>query len=310
MTYDKVQGSLVGLAVGDAIGTTLEFKTRDTEPVLTDMIGGGVFGLEPGQWTDDTSMALCLGESLLTDGFDVDSQLALYSKWYTEGYMSSNGYCFDIGIGTSKAIRKWKEIRSTINNDSFFDSGNGSLMRLAPVVIHGCIPEGFNEQYLKLLQNIVWSSETTHAYVKPSDACVGLGVILNRLYNGDPLDKAIDFFDKPPAMYGITDSEVISVLEYSYMDKERDEIKSTGFCIDTLEAALWCVTGTDNFKDAVLLAANLGDDADTVAAVTGQIAGAYYGLSGIPTDWVSTLHKGEFIANMAKELYDLSPCQN
>lgn len=304
MNLNRVRGSLIGLAVGDAIGTTLEFKKRDSEPVLTDMVGGGVFDLKPGQWTDDTSMALCLGESLLKDGFDMDSQLATYYKWYSEGHLSSTGTCFDIGVGTARAIQNWRKSRSTINNNDFYDSGNGSLMRLAPVVIYSSTKEAYTEEYMNFLRNVRYSSETTHAYETPVDACVGLGVILNRLYHGEYRETALDFWNREPGMYGITDVNIHYVLQGTYLDKERSDIKSTGYCVDTLEAALWAVENTDDFKSAVLLAANLGDDADTVAAVTGQLAGAIYGFENIPSHWVKTLHDSKMILNMADSLYN------
>lgn len=304
---NKAIGSLVGLAVGDAIGTTVEFKERDTYPVLTDMIGGGAFNLNPGEWTDDTSMALCLAESLISDAFDMDSQLANYYEWYQNGYMSSTGQCFDIGVGTATAIRHWKKTRSTINNDNFMSCGNGSLMRLAPVVIYGSTEEAFTEEYTELLRNIRESSETTHAYETAVDSCVGLGVILNRLFHLEDKHTCLDFHAYPASMYGINDPDIIKVLEGSYLTKKRNEIKSTGYCVDTLEAALWCFHMTSSFKEAVLLAANLGDDADTVAAVTGQLAGAHYGLDGIPVEWVNRIHMSSDIIHMAEELFKISP---
>lgn len=304
---NKAIGSLVGLAVGDAIGTTVEFKDRDTYEPVTDMVGGGAFNLKPGEWTDDTSMALCLAESLLHDGFDVDSQLSNYHEWYQNGYMSSTGYCFDIGVSTAQAIRLWKKNFSTINNDDFLSCGNGSLMRLAPVVIFGSTEEAFNDEYLELLSNLRASSETTHAYKTATDSCVGFGVILNRLYHLNDKQTCLDFHCYPASMYGITDPDIVRVLEGSYLTKKRDAISSSGYCVDTLEAALWCFNVTKNFKDAVLLAANLGDDADTVAAVTGQLAGAWYGLDGIPTEWVHKIHMSADIIHMANELYKASP---
>lgn len=304
---NKAIGALVGLAVGDAIGTTLEFKDRDTYPVLTDMVGGGAFNLEPGKWTDDTSMALCLGESLLHDGFDVDSQLANYYEWYQNGYMSSTGQCFDIGVSTATAIRLWHKHRTTIHNNDFLSCGNGSIMRLAPVVIFGTTKEAFDEDFVELLHTLRLSSETTHAYTTATDACVGLGVVLNRLFHLEDKQTCLDFHAYPVSMYGITDPDITKVLEGSYLTKKRDDIKSTGYCVDTLEAALWCFQMTRSFKEAVLLAANLGDDADTVAAVTGQIAGAYYGLDGIPEEWVNKIYMRDEIIDMAKELYKASP---
>lgn len=304
---NKAIGALVGLAVGDAIGTTLEFKDRDTYPVLTDMVGGGAFNLNPGEWTDDTSMALCLAESLISEGFNVQDQLRNYVEWYQNGYMSSNGQCFDIGVSTATAIREFIKYGTVVHNDDFLSCGNGSIMRLAPVAIFGSTEEAFSEEYTTLLYNLRKSSDTTHAYVTAGDACVGLGVVLNRLFHLEDKQTCLDFHAYPVSMYGITDPDIKKVLEGSYLTKKRDDIKSTGYCVDTLEAALWCFQMTHSFKEAVLLAANLGDDADTVAAVTGQIAGAYYGLDGIPEEWVNKIHMRDEIIDMAKELYKASP---
>lgn len=300
---NKAIGSLVGLAVGDAIGTTVEFKTRDTYPVLTDMVGGGVFNLEPGQWTDDTSMALCLGNSLLKNGFDIDSQLSEYFQWYSTGKYSSNGKCFDIGNTTANALIQWDENFNTVNNDSVECSGNGSMMRLAPLIIYSRTEEAYTQEYVDFLQDIRESSEATHAYVTAVDACVGLGVILNRILYYPARESILDFVNTEPGMFGITDPEIIKVLQGSYITKKRSDISSSGYCVHTLEAALWCFYHTDSFKDAVLLAANLGDDADTVAAVTGQIAGAFYGLDGIPVEWVNRITMSTEIQALAHDLF-------
>lgn len=305
---DKAQGALVGLAVGDAIGTTLEFKDRDTQPVLTDMVGGGVFQLNPGEWTDDTSMALCMAQSLVKlEGFYPDHIMSLFHDWYTKGYMSSTGSCFDIGVQTAQALRKWNVDRSTVNNDDVNCGGNGSIMRLAPVVIFGSTDEAYTGDYLNLLELICESSLLTHAHETPVHACIGLGVVLNRAINGFNKESILDFWSQEPRSFGITDPKITSVLQGSYITKTRNKIRSGGYCVHTLEAALWCFYHTSTFKDAVLLAANLGDDADTVAAVTGQIAGAYYGLTEIPQEFSTKITMSDEIISLAEHLYKLSP---
>jgi len=196
---DRLLGSFLGLAIGDAVGTTVEFRARDTFEPVTDMVGKGPFNLPAGYFTDDTSMALCLAESLIEHPqLDRNDLLNRFSKWYREGVNSPTGRCFDIGATTSSAIVNWETTGSVLNNTGSWDAGNGSIMRL--------------------------------------------------------------------------------------------EVKSSGYVIHTLHAALWCFKNTDNFRDAILLATNLGHDADTVAAVTGQIAGAFYGMSGIPIMWLDKLY--------------------
>ena len=304
---NKVIGSLIGLAVGDALGCTGEFKVRDSYPLITDMVGGGAFNLKPGEWTDDTSMAYALGDSIRTTGFDPHAQLKCYADWYQNGAYSSTGQCFDIGVSTATAIRNWIKERKIVNNDDFLSCGNGSIMRLAPVAIHYCTSESFSPQYIEFLNKLRESSITTHAYQTPVDACVGLGVIMNRMFYLDDKQTCLDFHCYPTDMYGIMDEDIAKVLEGSYLTKKRSEIKSTGYCVDTLEAALWCFQMTRSFKEAVLLAANLGDDADTVAAVTGQIAGAFYGYSAIPSEWLVVLAQEQDLVQLAKDLYKKSP---
>lgn len=303
---DKKKGCLIGLAIGDALGTTLEFKERDKEPVLTDMVGGGVFKLKPGEWTDDTSMALCLGYALLENDDVHDrqfkvSQLDNYSKWYNTGYCSSNGFCFDIGAGTVKALRNYKMNGAITNNPDYFDSGNGAIMRLAPIPIH------YNTNTVdgikQLLIASMKSTETTHASMLCIQASAYLSLVLNRALNGThPKSELFKFPGDALDLFGIDIRELRKITDGSYATKYRAEIKSTGFVLDTLEAAMWCIDITDNFKDAVLLAANLGDDADTVAAVTGQIAGALYGLNRIPPEWVDLVTNSDEILELAEKL--------
>ncbi|WP_416470110.1 ADP-ribosylglycohydrolase family protein [Salmonella enterica] len=315
---NRSQGCLMGLAVGDAVGTTLEFKQRDSENI-TDMVGGGPFQLEVGQWTDDTSMALCLGYALLEDHKVETSdwsrlQLVNYVDWYKNGYCSSNGYCFDIGGTTRNALLNFIRNGTLVNNDHFLDSGNGSLMRLAPIPIYyntGADVDKFT--YLCYAADM--SSSTTHASTLCRQSCVAFAVLLNRALNGpielenvehDVLQSKRSLLSFPEKVWEglVCEPLVLEIMNGSYKNKSRDEISSSGYVIDSLEAALWCFWNTENFSDAILLAANLGDDADTVAAITGQIAGAFYGLDGIPDEWVQKISKKDEILQLAEDLTD------
>ena len=290
MFEQRYLGCLLGLACGDAIGTAVEFQPRDSFPTVTDMVGGGVFNLKPGQWTDDTSMALCLAESLVKcNGFVAHDQMQRYLRWYREGYMSSTGACFDIGNTTRDALERFEQTGEPFAGSTDPRSaGNGSMMRLAPVVMW-CLPD---EE--EALEYAVMSSRTTHAAPEAVDCCRVLARIIARALAGQPFDCTNLSLAKP---------NVMAVANGSYRVKTHDEIRSTGYCVDTLEAALWCVHNTYNFKDAVLLAANLGDDADTVAAITGQIAGALYGVEGIPLEWHEKLAKRDLIERLALGLF-------
>ncbi len=294
---ERYKGCLLGLACGDAVGTTLEFAPRDSHEPLTDMVGGGPFNLEAGQWTDDTSMALCLAASLIEDGsFNPKGQMRRYLSWYRHGYMSSTGTCFDIGNTTMDALERFEKTGDPYSGS--FDpqtAGNGSLMRLAPVVMR------YGNQHTTLLDFAEKSSATTHAAPEAMECCQLLAKVIASALQGswkeDLLDGAED---------GLTQSRVIELARGNWRFKQRDQIRSNGYCVDSLEAAFWCAYNTLTFQDAVLMAANLGDDADTTAAIAGQIAGALWGINGIPPHWREKLHKRELIEDMAEKLYLLA----
>lgn len=290
---DRARGCLLGLAIGDAIGTTVEFKPRGSFPLMTDMIGGGPFRLKAGEWTDDTSMALCLGASLLKKGFDLHDQISRYVRWYRKGYMSSTGRCFDIGNATSSALQRFLLGGNAVaGSKSPGSAGNGCLMRLAPVPIrYG--KSGHAELALACQK----SSETTHGAEECVDATLLFGRILAATLAGQTKERILT--GQEPRSF---DGKIRKIAASGYATKTRDQIRGSGYVVDALEAALWCFHTTDTFADAVLTAANLGDDADTTAAITGQIAGAFYGVDGIPAKWRTLLHDGARIQKLARDL--------
>jgi len=293
---DRAVGALVGLAVGDAVGTTLEFKPPGTFTPITDMVGGGPFRLKPGQFTDDTSMAMCLAESILHAGdLDPADQLSRYVEWWRNGYWSSTGICFDIGGTTTRALSRFESYGSVIDADTNpEDAANGSLMRLAPVPIR------WWTDVAEAAERSGRSSTTTHAAARPVDACRAYGAMIAATIAGTPFDDVLD-----PGFwhYGELHPAVEEVLRGSWRTKQPPAIRGTGYVVDALEAALWAVAGADDFAAAVLRAANLGDDADTTAAITGQLAGARFGWSGIPTRWRELLSEGNRIATIAADLF-------
>lgn len=294
---DRAVGALVGLAVGDAIGTSLEFSERDTNPALTDMVGGGPFSLEPGQWTDDTAMALALGDSLLVHGcFDEGDLMSRFWAWYDHGAYSCTGACFDIGMATRDALMDWKRSGNPVaGNTNPMSAGNGSLMRLAPVPIR------YWRRRDVLADIAARQSRTTHGAEEAVDACVFFGRLLADAIAGvpaDPLRGGAGHSGLSPAITAMAHGE--------WRGKARNMIHSSGYVVHTLEAALWCVDQSRSFAEAVLIAANLGDDADTVAAVTGQLAGAIYGRDAIPRHWRERLAWTARIEAIAHELFDAS----
>jgi len=292
-TQDRARGCLVGLAVGDAIGTTLEFKPPGTFKPLTDMVGGGHFCLKKGYWTDDTSMALCLGHSLVKcAGFDARDQMLRYCDWYDNGYMSSIGICFDIGVTVSSALRRFQKTGEPFAGaKSRWSSGNGSIMRLAPIPIY----------YHRSLNSAVHyggdSSRTTHGSDLCVDACRFFAAVLTQLINGAGKDAI------PNTPYEPGTPELQQLKQGSFRRKTYLGLTGSGFVIESLESALWCFCHTDAFDDCVLAAANLGNDADTTAAIAGQLAGAHYGHSGIRSDWQQALHRHDEIVALADALH-------
>lgn len=306
MNKDKIIGSFVGLAVGDAIGTTLEFEGRDQKEELKDMIGGGVFNLNAGEWTDDTSMALCLSKSLLENGFDLKDQLERYLLWKNTGYCSSNGKCFDIGMTVVEALSNYVRTGNEFSGSTDeYSAGNGSIMRLAPIVIYYSTKEDEdNPLFFELLNKSKLSSKTTHQHPSAVDACALLAIILNRGFYNTDKNNILNFTEDMLKKYNISDELIIQIALGSYKNKKRNEIKSSGYVIHSLEAALWAFYHTDNFNDGVLLAANLAGDADTVAAIYGQIAGSFYGVSSIRKDWINKITYNTMIMKLAIQLYN------
>lgn len=296
-TLDRFEGALLGLACGDAVGTTLEFQPRGSFAPLTDMVGGGPFSLKAGQWTDDTSMALCLAESLITkQACDPQDQMARYANWYQWGYWSSTGHCFDIGMATRAAIQEFLRSGNALAGSADPRSaGNGSLMRLAPVALM----YGHDEAQLQDMAAL--SSRTTHAAPECLDACRLFAVALSRALAGGDKQQVLAL-----SSLELDSPRIREIAQGTWMGKSREQIGSSGYVVHSLEAALWCFARHDSFEAAVLEAANLGDDADTTAAITGQIAGAFWGRGGIPAHWLAKLHQEQDIRGLALSLHQLS----
>lgn len=291
---DRALGCLLGLAVGDAVGAAVEFKPRDGFPPLTDMIGGGPFNLQAGEWTGDTTMALCLAESLLATGtVDQEDFMLRLRGWLEHGENTVPGQCFDIGATTRAAIENFIATGFAASGRTDKNSaGNGSLVRLAPLAI---LAAGDHDRAEDLALR---QSRATHAHQECLDACT--------LFVAQLLD-ALDGAGKDAATRQRVMSLVPKILFISageWREKPRGAIRSSGYVVHTLEAALWSVWQTDNFRDAVLTAANLGDDAKGVGAVAGQLAGALYGASAIPAEWLAKLAWRERIEKLATDLFD------
>lgn len=286
----------MGLAVGDAVGTTVEFQPRGSFDPLLDMIGGGPFNLQPGQWTDDTSMALCLATSLVeAKGFDPADQMNRYCNWYEQGYLSSTGVCFDIGNTVRQALSQYQTTGNPFSGSTNPRSaGNGCLMRLAPV------PMFYFPDRDRAIHFSGESSRTTHRAAECIDASRLLGNILFQALSG--ASKTEILFEHAAEL--IESPAIRAIARGEYHHQPMETIRGTGYVVESLESALWCFWHTNSYEQAILTAANLGDDADTTAAICGQVAGAYYGVEGIPAHWRDRLAMGDRITELADRLQE------
>ncbi|MEO9131825.1 MAG: ADP-ribosylglycohydrolase family protein [Sphingomonas sp.] len=292
---DRAIGALLGLAAGDAVGTTLEFETRDACPELRDMVGGGPFAMKQGQWTDDTAMALALGHSLANEnGFDPLDCMGRFVDWFRRGAYSCTGTCFDIGITTRAALVRFEKDGNPFAGSRNPDNaGNGSLMRLAPVAIWGA------RRTKETIADVARAqSRLTHDAPACQAACEGYAILAARAIMGASREEVLAPFDfaGPP--------DIAEIFAGSWRAKTREQISSSGYVVHSLEAALWSIGRTESFEEAILLAANLADDSDTVAAITGQLAGALYGASGIPSHWRDRIAWRDRIEDLALRLFN------
>lgn len=303
---DRARGALVGLAVGDALGAAVEFKRPGTFAPVTGFRTGGPHRLAAGEWTDDTSMALALADSIASQGWDPADQARRYVSWYRTGAYSVTGHCFDIGNATSTALRSFERYGdpATAGSADEQSAGNGSIMRLAPVPIAYADRIGGDARLVA--ERSVESGDVTHRAPQSRAACAWMGVALAGLIGGVERATVLDGSWEPAeAARGVAaDRRISTVVDGSYRDAEPPTIVGSGYVVDCLEAALWAFHGAETFSDAVLAAVNLGDDSDTTGAVCGQFAGAWFGYSGIPAGWRRGLAQHDKIVGFVDALVD------
>lgn len=297
----RARGALVGLAVGDAVGTTNEFKVASTFKPITDMVGGGPFLLKPGQWTDDTSMALCLADSLLAKGhYDSFDVMERYQRWFSKGYRSSTDRCFDIGGQVRAALFDFEhEQRVPVTAERSNRAGNGAIMRLAPVVI-----AGFEHREIReIVVTAGLSARETHYSVEAEAATEVFAALLVGALLGWAPEHIINvgWASTGPAF----DEMAARVISTDPAERASWESETSGYIVHGLRLAVHGLLDFPSFKDATLAIANMGGDSDTNAAIYGQLGGAFYGVEAIPASWRSTLHQGEEIDALARALVDL-----
>jgi ADP-ribosylglycohydrolase len=304
---DEVMSVLFGLAVGDALGVPVEFKSRETirrNPVKG-MVGFGTYNVPPGTWSDDSSLAFCLAETLTT-GFDLNSISQNFQKWFYQSYWTPYGKVFDFGATTRQAIENLSAGTRPDLAGGFGENenGNGSLMRILPLLFY--IKDKPIEERYKLIKAV---SSITHGHVRSVISCFyymefarGLLNRENKFYIYNNLKTGVsDFLNT----LSIAPSEIGlfgRLLNNDIHDLPEDQIQSSGYVLHTLEASIWCLLTTDTYKDAVLKAVNLGEDTDTTGAVTGGLAGLLYGFNNIPETWIKQLARREDIEDLAKRL--------
>ena len=289
----KVYDGIMGLVVGDALGVPFEFKERDTFK-CTDMIGYGTHCQPVGTWSDDSSMTIATMKSLARKGeIDLADIMKNFYKWLFHGLFTPYGNVFDVGCTTSRAIKKYLYTPGIdpkkCGGDGEMDNGNGSLMRILPLAFIDCT-----------IEDVFNVSALTHAHYISQIACGIYFNIAKYLIKGEAKNEAVEAaMEKYMCADALDKFDRLDFIE----ELSRDEIRSTGYVVDTLEAALWCFLTTESYKDCVLTAVNLGDDTDTVAAVAGGLAGIYYGIggeTGIPEEWVETIAKKEWIKDLCE----------
>lgn len=303
---NKLKSAILGLAIGDALGVPYEFISRDiikNNPCI-DMIGYGTHNKKAGTWSDDTSLTLCLLDNLNNKNINYNDIMNSFALWYDKGHYTADGHTFDIGITTSDAINNYKSgknpIKCGLSNE--YSNGNGSLMRILPIAFY--IKKYFDSQLFENSEviNIIYNlSSLTHSHKRSLIACVIYTAIALNLINDMNIEEAINKALKDSSDYYENEKEINNykrIFDSDFKKLQETKIESSGYVVHTLEASIWILLNTSNYKDAVLKAVNFGDDTDTTAAVTGGLAGLYYGMDNIPSKWIDTLINKELIINI------------
>ena len=300
---------LLGTAIGDALGVPVEFEYRqelEKNPVIG-MREYGTHNQPKGTWSDDSSLALCLAESLC-NGYNLNDIADKFIRWYYDGYCTPYGRVFDIGITTARAISNLQNgcKPELAGMDRERDNGNGSLMRILPLVPYIINME--EEDRFRIIGEV---SSLTHRHPRSILACISLCEFAIQYINLQSIEKAYQTMQQTMLQLlkkemfieeDIPFKRLVGLSYEEFKNIELKDIRSTGYVIDTLEASLWCIFNTTSYKDAVLKAVNLGDDTDTVGAITGGLAGIIYGYDTIPSKWIDTLARKDDIIGLGEKL--------
>jgi len=312
ISKDKILGGIFGLCVADALGVPVEFKSRESlkHSPVTDMRGYGTHNQPPGTWSDDTSMTLCLLDSL-SNGLDYADIMQKFHLWIKKGEYTPHGKVFDVGIATSRALGRFASGTEPLRcgGTTEYDNGNGALMRILPLAFYLCPRYGGdfaeNGEAFEKIHNVC---SLTHAHKRSQIACGIYLSIAGNLMDADNLKSGVySGIDEAKKFYENECADELDhykrLFDVDFMDTPEENIKSSGYVVDTLEAAIWCLLNTDSYAGCVLKAVNLGEDTDTVAAVAGGLAGLYYGFDAIPEKWVKQIARLDFIKELCGKFH-------
>jgi ADP-ribosylglycohydrolase len=304
LMLNRIKAVMLGHAIGDALGVPVEFNSRERlekSPVV-DMRGFGTYNVPAGTWSDDTSMSLCALASMSKGNIDYDDIMRNFGKWCYDGEFTTDGVVFDIGNTCSCAIDNYfygNKPVSRCGMANINSNGNGSLMRIHPFVLYAYYNNMNENEFVEMIDT---ASSLTHAHVCSVDGCVIYAYILRELLNVPIKSSVYKGIDYARSKVRSADRYYNRVFSGELETLDREDIKSTGYVVSSLEAAIWCLLTTDSYAECVLKAVNLGGDTDTIAAIAGSLAGALYGLDAIPANWVDKLRKKEYIEEMCNEV--------
>lgn len=303
----EIKSVLLGVAVGDALGVPVEFEPREklSKWPVKDIKGGGTHNQMPGTWSDDTSLTLCLAESL-SNGYDLQDIAENFIKWHVKGYWTARGEVFDIGMTTTKAILKLKQgiPPEQAGETGEYSNGNGSLMRISPLVFY-LLDKPMQDRF-KITRQV---SSITHGHIRSVIACFYYLEFVRQIFEQKDKFEIYENLQTEIVKYlntlSVNSSEVAAfdrLLKENIYEIPEEKIESSGYVLHTLEASIWCFLTTDNYRDAVLKGVNLGGDTDTTGAVTGGLAGLFYGHEDIPNKWLDKLARRDDIEELAERL--------
>lgn len=317
MNSNKVTDALLGVAIGDAVGVPFEFRSREAMAAnpATGMMGYGTHHQAAGTWSDDSSLTFCLAESLL-QGCDLKDIATRFIQWEDEAYWSARGTVFDIGITTSRAIYRLSEIirvndLAELQKQKYYgdeyDNGNGSLMRILPLLFY------IKGKPIQAQFDIIWDvSALTHRHIRAAMSCLIYLKLAEKLLVGQDKIAAYEamridianFWEKMDfAMEERTHFE--KIIQNDIQNVPVDDLKTGGYVIEVLESSIWFFLKKENYEDTILSIINLGHDTDTSAAIAGGLAGLYYGLEGMPEDWIRSTARLEDIMELGDKLHEL-----